>query len=124
MQYRHKGRNSEVAGDVEHPKPASGFSKLSSQIANVGIVECAEVHLLPLQSIIPPDCVCIPFHQLEEPLDNCFLECVTGRASIGIGVDVAGTPVEKIQQAGWKIFEAFITQRPDRRPFDLAGSIE
>ena len=33
-------------------------------------------------------------------------------------------PVEKIQQAGRKIFEAFVAQRPDRRPFDLGRSIE
>jgi len=119
VQYRHKARNPEIAGDVEHPKLASGFGKLGSQIADVGIVELVEVHFRPLQSIVPPDCVCIPFHQFEETLDNCFLEGVAGRAAVGIRVGLAGTPVEKIQEAGRKIFEAFIAQGPDRRPFDL-----
>ena len=124
VRYRHKARNPEIAGDVEHPKPASGFGKLALQIANVGIVELAEVHLRPLQSIVPPDRVCIPFHQLEESLDDCFLERVAGRAAVGIRVEWRGAPVEKIQKAGRKIFEAFVAQGPDRRPFDLGRSIE
>ena len=45
VQYRHIARNPEIAGDVEHPKPASGRGKLFLQIANVGIVELAEGHL-------------------------------------------------------------------------------
>ena len=28
MRHRHKARNTEIAGDVEHPQPASGFGKL------------------------------------------------------------------------------------------------
>ena len=35
---------------------------------------------------------------------------------------LAGPAVEKIQQAGRKIFEALVAQRPDRRPFDLGRS--
>ena len=83
---RHKGRNPEIAGDVEHPKPASGFGKLGLQIADVGIVELVEIHFRPLQSIVPPDGVGIPFDQLEEPLDDGFLERVAGRAAVGIRV--------------------------------------
>ena len=93
VRYRHKARNPEIAGDVEHPKPASGFGKLGLQIADVGIVELAEVHFRPLQSIVPPDCVCIPFHQLEESLDDCLLERVAGRAAVGIRVELAAGPL-------------------------------
>ena len=39
VQDRHKGRNPEIAGDVEHPKPASGVRELGLQITDVGIVE-------------------------------------------------------------------------------------
>ena len=122
----HEGRNPEIAGDVEQPKAASGFGELGFQITDIGIVELVEVHFRPLRSIVPPDCICIPFHQLEEPLDDRFLERVAGRAAVGIRVDlVAGkAPVEKIQQAGRKIFEPFVAQGPDRRPFDLGRSIE
>ena len=39
VRHRHEARNPEVAGDVEHPEPASGFGKLRLQVADVGIVE-------------------------------------------------------------------------------------
>src|SRR5262245_65951966 len=55
VRYRHEAGNPEIAGDVEHPYAASGFTKLSLQITNVGIVELAEVHLRALQAIVPPD---------------------------------------------------------------------
>src|SRR5262249_58235148 len=32
--------------------------------------------------------------------------------------------IEEIEQAGRQIAEAFVAQRPDRRPFDLGGWIE
>src|SRR6516164_9898348 len=66
MHYCHKARNPKVAGDVQHPKPASGFGELALQITDVGIVELAR------------------------------------------------DPVEKIQEAGRKMFKAFVAQRPDR----------
>ena len=72
VQDRHEARNPEVAGDVEHPEPAPGLGKPPSQIAHVGIVELAEVDLRSLQSVVPPDCVGIPLHQLEETLDDGF----------------------------------------------------
>ena len=89
---RHEARNPEIAGDVEHPKAASGFGKLDFQIADVGIVELAEVHFRPLQSIVPPDRVGIAFHQLEESLDDGLLERVAGRAAVGIRVDAGRRP--------------------------------
>ena len=95
-----KRRNPEIAGDVEHPKPASGFGKLDLQIADVGIVELAEVQFRPLQSIVPPDGVCIPFHQLEESLDDCFLERVAGRAAVGIRREGGRAPGRK-NTTGW-----------------------
>ena len=125
---RHEAWNSEVAGDVEHPNPAPGGGELDLQIADVGIVELAEVHFRPLQSIVPPDGVGIAFDQFQEALDDRFLQRVAGGAAVGIGVDAAGragvAAVEKIEQAGRKIFEAFVAQRPDRRPFDLGRRIE
>jgi hypothetical protein len=73
-----------------------------------------------LQSIVPPDRVCISFHQLEEPLDDCFLERIAGRAAVGIRCKGGGTPVKEIQQAGRKMFEAPVAQGPqlDLGPFD------
>ena len=100
VRYRHKARNPEIAGDVEHPKPASGFGKLGLQIADVGIVELVEVHFRPLQAIVPPDCVGIPFHQLEETLNDRFLERVAGRAAVGIRVDLRRGPGRK-NTRGW-----------------------
>src|SRR6516165_3173208 len=76
VRYGHKARNPEVAGDVEHPKATSGFGKLDFQFADVGFIELAEIDFRPLQSIVPPDRVCIPFDQLEEPLDDCLRERV------------------------------------------------
>ena len=64
--YHHEASNPEVACDVKHPKPAPGYQQLGLQIADVGIVELAEVHLRPLQAIVPPDRVCITLHQLKE----------------------------------------------------------
>jgi hypothetical protein len=59
-------------------------------------------------------------------LDDGLLERVAGRAAVGIRSDLVGgmALVEKIQQAGRKVFEAFVAQRPDRRPFDLGRSVE
>ena len=99
VRYGHKARNPEIAGDVEHPEAASGFGKLDFQITDVGFIELAEIHFRPLQSIVPPDRVCIPFHQLEEPLNDCLPERVAGRAAVGIRMDMVGgrrAPVEKI----------------------------
>ena len=97
---RDKRRDPEIAGDVEHPKPAAGLGKLISQIANIGIVELAEVQFRPLQSIVPPDRVCIPFHQLEESLDDRLLERVAGGAAVGIRVEGGSGPCKK-NTAGW-----------------------
>ncbi len=124
VQYRDIGGNAEIAGDVEHPEPASGVGKLGLQIADVGIVELAEIDFRPLQPVVPPDRVGIPLHQFEEALDDGFLERVAGRAAVGIRMEGGGAAVEKIQQAGRKISEAFVAQRPDRRPFDLGRWIE
>src|SRR5882672_4923342 len=55
VRHRDECWNPEIAGDVEHPKPTSDFGKLHLQIAEVGIVELAEIHLRPLQSVVPPD---------------------------------------------------------------------
>src|ERR1700732_3259173 len=96
VQYRHIGRNAEVTGDVEHPKPAAGVGELGLQIANIGIVEMAEVDFGPPQSIVPPDGVCIPLDQLEEALNDGFLQSVPGGAAIGIRRKSGRAAVEKI----------------------------
>jgi hypothetical protein len=99
VRYRHEARNPEVAGDVEHPKATSGSGKLDFQFADVGFIEVAEIHFRPLQSIVPPDRVRIPFDQLEESLDDCLRERVAGRAAVGVSVHLVGgrrAPVEKI----------------------------
>src|ERR1700732_2621961 len=119
VQYRYIGGNAEVAGDVEHPKPASDVGELALQIANIGIVELAEVDFGPLRSIVPPDGVAIPRDQLEESLNDGFLQRVAGGAAIGIRRKSGRAAVEKIQHAGRKIFETLIAQGPDRRPLDF-----
>src|SRR5258708_18159455 len=43
VRYRHKGRNPEIAGDIEHPKLATAFGQLPLHIADVGIIKLAEV---------------------------------------------------------------------------------
>ena len=43
VRYRHKGRNPEIAGDIEHPKLAAAFGQLSLQIADVGVTKRTEV---------------------------------------------------------------------------------
>src|SRR5215831_9018805 len=108
VSYCHKGWNLKIAGDIKHPKPASGLGKLGLQITDIRIANLAEVDFRPLQAIVPPDCVGVPFHQLEETLDNCFRQRVAGRAAVGIRVVGAGTSMEKIQEAGRKISEAFV----------------
>ncbi len=71
-----------VMSSTQSRRPVS--VKLAMQIADVGIVELAEVHFRPPQPIVPPDRVGIPLHQLEESLDDGFLERVAGRAAVGI----------------------------------------
>src|SRR3974390_423072 len=123
---RHKAWNAEIAGDVEHPEPASSISKPGFELVNVGIVELAKIQLPALQAIVPPDCVCIPLHQLEEALDDGLLERVAGGAAVGVRMHLvaAGAFVEEIEKSGRKKLESFIAQGPDRRPFDLRRGIE
>src|SRR5271166_3067431 len=45
---RHKRRDPEIAGHVEHPKPAAVLRQLLLQIADKGIFELVEVHFRPL----------------------------------------------------------------------------
>ena len=45
VRHRHKRRNSKIAGDVEHPKPAPVAGQLALQIADVGIVELSQAQL-------------------------------------------------------------------------------
>ena len=74
-----------VTSSTQSRRPVSASWAL--QIANVGIVELAEVHFRPLQPIVPPDRVGIALDQLEESLDDRLLERVAGRAAVGIGVE-------------------------------------
>src|SRR4029077_21053443 len=74
IRHRHIAWNAEIGGDVEHPQPASGVGELVFQIADVRIVELAQVQLGPLRAIVPPNSVRIPLHQLEEALDDRLLE--------------------------------------------------
>ena len=80
-----------VTSSTQSRRPVSASWVL--QIADVGIVELAEVHFRPLQPIVPPDRIGIPFHQLEETLDDRFLERVAGRAAVGIREELAGGPL-------------------------------
>src|SRR5262249_32138762 len=119
VRYRHEARNPEIAGDVEHPQAASGLGKLDFQITDVGIVELAQVHFRPLQSIVPPDRVAIPLDELEESLNDRLREGVAGGAAVGTRVELVGSPlIEETKEAGGKIFDPPVAQRPDRRPFD------
>jgi hypothetical protein len=110
MRDRDEGWNAEIAGDVEHPKPAAGLGELLAQIADVGIVELAEIQFRPLQSVVPPDRIGIPLNQLEEALDDRLFERIAGRAAVRIGAEGSWAAVEEIEKARRKIFEASIAQ--------------
>src|SRR5215472_16729147 len=127
VRQRRKARNSEIAGDVEYPKPPSGIGKLSFEIADIGLVKPADVQFRPLQPVVPPDRIGIAFHQLQEALNDRFLDRVAGGAAVGIGVYVScgrSVRIKKVQQAGGQVFETLVAQRPNRRPFDLGRWIE
>src|SRR5262249_37735395 len=66
----------------------------------------------------------IPLHQFQKALNDCFLERVAGGAAVGIGMHAARAFIEKVHQAGWKIFEAAVAQRPSRRPVYFSRRIE
>ena len=80
--------------------------ELLLQIANKGIVELAKIQFRPLQSIVPPDRVGIPFDKLEEPLDHRLFARIASRAAIGICGEGGVAPIKKIEEARRKIFEA------------------
>src|SRR5579871_3315571 len=122
MRYGYEGRNRKIAGDVEHPKPASGCSKLGSQIADIGVVGLVEIHCSALQAVVPPDRICVSLDEFEEPLYDCFPERVAGCAAVGIRL-VSGA-VKKVQKPGRKVSEAFVAQRPDRRPINFGRLVE
>ena len=127
VRYRHKARNPEIAGDVEHPKPASGFGKLGfadrgcrNRRTGRGPLPAAAIDCTTRLRMHPvPPARGIPGRSLPRA-------CCRPRSRWNPrGPGSRGRPlVEKIQQAGRKIFEAFVAQRPDRRPFDLGRSIE
>ena len=115
------GGDAEIAGDVEHPDPASVIGELALDVTDIGIVEFAEVDFRAPQTVVPPDRVGIALNQFEKTLDDRFLAGIAGGTTVGVGVEVL---VEEIEQAGRKIFEALIAQRPDRRPLDLRRGID
>ena len=59
-------------------------------------------------------------------MNDRFLDPVAGCTTIRVGTDplIAGRIVKKIQEAGRKVLEALVAQRPDRRPFHLGRRIE
>src|SRR5215468_358780 len=118
---RHISGNAEIAGDVEHPQLAPGISKLGLQIADIGIVELLEVDPGTLQPVVPPDGVGIAFDEFEEALNDGFLAGVAGRATVGVRMEAA---IKEVEQTGWKVFEALVAQRPDRRPLGPPRRIE
>src|SRR5579875_2453323 len=110
MGNRHKSRDSEIARDVEHPEPASDSRELHLQVANIGILELAEIDGRNLEPIVPPDGIGIALDELEEALDDCFFPRIAGRATVGIGRKGAGPAMEKIEQARRQMFEASVAQ--------------
>src|SRR5215472_17956737 len=50
VRQRHKTRNPEIAGDVEHPKLPSGLGKLGFEITDIRIVKPAQIQFRPLRS--------------------------------------------------------------------------
>ena len=52
MRHRHKTWTAEIVGDVENPKAAAGFGKLAFEVADVRVVELAQIQFLPLQTIV------------------------------------------------------------------------
>src|SRR6266571_3570564 len=106
MSDRHESRDTQIAGDVEHPQAAPGFGELVLQVTDIRIIELAEIDLRPLQAVVPPDRVAVPFDELEEPLHNRLLERVAGGAAVGVRVVlIPPAAVKKIKQTRWQVFE-------------------
>src|SRR5438445_88446 len=74
MSDRHETRDPEIAGDIEHPQAAPGFGELVLQVTDIRIIELAEIDLRPLQAVVPPDRVGVPFDELEKSLHDRLLE--------------------------------------------------
>jgi hypothetical protein len=108
MRDGNKGRNPKIAGDIEHPQPASRFSKLRPQIADVRIIKLAEIYFPALQAIVSPDCIRVPFHEFEEPLHDCFPDRIAG--STAVGIRMGTRPVEKVQKPSRKVPEALVSE--------------
>src|SRR5262245_29587797 len=98
VSYRHATRSAEIGGDFEPPQAAPGFDELVLQVTNIGIIELAEVDLRPLQAVVPPDRVGVPFDELKEPLHDRLRERVAGGAAVGVRVVlVVPATIEKIE---------------------------
>src|SRR4051812_1598537 len=98
---RDEGRNAEITRDVEHPELASGLAQLVLQVADVGIVDAAEIERRPAQPVVPPDRVRVALHELQKALDDGLLEGVARRAAVGIGrgLLMSRAPAEIVQEA-------------------------
>src|SRR6516164_11104916 len=66
MRHGHEAWNAEIAGDIEDPEPPAGFRQLYFQITDVSILKLGKVQLRAVEAVVPPDCIGIPLHQLEE----------------------------------------------------------
>ena len=120
------GRDAKIARHVEHPQAASHRGEPGAQIPKVVVAQRIEVDLGTPQTIVPPDRAGVPLDQFEETLNDRFLKRIAGRATVRVSTDpvVAGRIVKKIQEAGRKVLETLVAQRPNRRPFHLGRGIE
>src|SRR5262249_3862355 len=119
-------RNAKIARHIQDLQAASHGDKLSAQIANVTVSELIDVDPGAAQAIVPPNRARIAFDEFEEALNDGLLQRVAGSASARVGCQprLAGGIVKKIKEAGRKVLEALVAQRPDRRPFGLVLEIE
>ncbi len=99
MAHRDHYGNLEVSRDVQRPNLPPRRSKLCPQIVNVVVAEPVEVDRRTSETVVPPDGAGIPLHELQEPLHDCFLECIASRAATRVGAQpiIAGSLMEIVE---------------------------
>ena len=82
----------QVRREVDHPELAAPVAQEVAHPVQIGVGEAVEVDLGPFDPVVPPQGDGVSFHQLEEALEDGFLQGVAGRVAIG-AADAEGLAV-------------------------------